>query len=100
MLLPVVAHHIEVCNATRSRVLSTVTKSSQRYHTVAGIAQATQLNPRAVEQILESSPCIRRSFVLTPTGIHWYAAKKKVSLLADLWMGFRAVNSLKYGTWR
>lgn len=84
----------------RARVENAVAESPQRYHTVAGMAQATQLEPDVVQAILESSPAIRRSFVLTPTGIHWYAARSKVSLLADLWMGFRAVNSLKYGTWR
>lgn len=84
----------------RTLIENTVAQSTRRYHTVASIAQTTHLNPDLVVQVLESSPGIRRSFVLTPTGIHWYAAKDRVSLFADLWMGFRAVNSLKYGTWR
>ena len=78
-------------------VLKALESPKYKYRTVHGIARETKIDEQRVRNVLKSSPTVRQSFAKTKAGKQLFASKKKVSVGADLWMAFRAVNSAKFG---
>ena len=85
--------------ATRARIESAVTESEHLYHSPARIAALTEQDISIVQRVLDSSSRIRMVYLLTPPGVQLYASKKKVSMLANYWLGFKSVQTLKRGAW-
>ncbi|HVK52590.1 MAG TPA: hypothetical protein VM469_12735 [Pseudoxanthomonas sp.] len=88
-----------ISSATRRQIESAVTASEHLYHSPASVARLTQQDIGVVQQVLDSSRCIRMVYLLTPPGVQLYASRKKVSMLANYWLGFKSVQTLKRGAW-
>lgn len=80
-----------------ARVVQAILTSSHPYHRADALAQALKLDLAEVRHILQTSPRVRASLVPLADGEPLYAAKARVSALADGWMAYRVINGFRYG---